>query len=80
MEASSCISLFLLVVTDQRLGDPLASNGWLVFPKANRLVVFDGTVLHGVLPGRGLPDDPSQRRTTFMIAFWKDVQAHVRKN
>jgi hypothetical protein len=35
------------LVTNQRLGDPLADHGWLVYPKENRYVVFRGSVLHG---------------------------------
>ncbi|KAJ1545186.1 hypothetical protein HK096_006685 [Nowakowskiella sp. JEL0078] len=61
------------LVTNQRLGDPLADMGWLVHPKKNRYAVFDGSVLHGVIPGRGAPKNSSKRRITFMVAFWKDV-------
>ena len=35
------------VVTDQTLGGPLASRGWLCFPRTNRLVAFDARFLHG---------------------------------
>ena len=36
--------------------------------RPNRLLVFDGSLLHGVLPGgRG-----QGRRTTFMANFWRD--------
>ncbi|KAJ3126883.1 hypothetical protein HK098_007017 [Nowakowskiella sp. JEL0407] len=61
------------LVTNQRLGDPLADRGWLVYPKKNRYAVFDGSVLHGVIPGWGAPSHFSKRRITFMVAFWKEV-------
>jgi hypothetical protein len=32
---------------------PLAERGWLVQPAANRLLLFPGNLLHGVLPGSG---------------------------
>ncbi|OQR99263.1 hypothetical protein ACHHYP_07121 [Achlya hypogyna] len=61
-------------VTDQAFGGTaLAKHGWLVHPKENRFVVFNGKVLHGVVPGRG-PGKFSlllrPRRVTFMVAFW----------
>jgi hypothetical protein len=34
-------------VTDQLLGGPLATKGWLVYPATNRFVMFDGKYLHG---------------------------------
>jgi hypothetical protein len=41
------------LMTNQYLEDTkLAARGWLAFPKLNRLVVFDGSYLHGVIPGR----------------------------
>ncbi|OQR96566.1 hypothetical protein THRCLA_07246 [Thraustotheca clavata] len=62
-------------VTDQPFGgSSLAKNGWLVHPKENRFIVFNGKVLHGVVPGRG-PGRFSlllkPRRVTFMVAFWE---------
>jgi hypothetical protein len=40
------------LVTDQNIRDPaLACRGWLVSPKLNRFVVFNGQMLHGVIPG-----------------------------
>ena len=75
------------LVTDQTLKkEQLASRGWLVHPRENRLAGFDGTLLHGVVPGRGVPQleasqegsggsetqpDGSERRITFMTAFWR---------
>ncbi|KAI9324854.1 hypothetical protein BDR26DRAFT_880471 [Obelidium mucronatum] len=62
------------MVTNQRLGDPLADRGWMVESAVNRLVVFDGSVLHGVIPGKGFhPEATTARRTSFMIAFWDHV-------
>jgi hypothetical protein len=63
------------LVTDQSLGGGLAHNGWLSFPKTNRLVLFDARFLHGVIPGRGVNPDPSRRRLTFMVGFWRDIKA-----
>ncbi|EQC34055.1 hypothetical protein SDRG_08269 [Saprolegnia diclina VS20] len=62
-------------VSDQAFGGTsLAKHGWLVHPKENRFVVFNGKVLHGVVPGRG-PGRFSlllkPRRVTFMVAFWE---------
>jgi hypothetical protein len=39
------------LVTDQRLGGPLASAGWLAFPAVGRVTFFDGRFLHGGLGG-----------------------------
>ena len=61
------------LITDQRLGDTqLAQNGWLTHPKKNRLVLFDGSVLHGVIPGRGYVG--GRHRVTLMVALWKDIR------
>ncbi|KAI8622370.1 hypothetical protein BC830DRAFT_1162989 [Chytriomyces sp. MP71] len=68
------------LVTNQRLGDPLADRGWMVESRLNRVVMFDGSVLHGVVPGRGYCERGARedaRRTSFMVAFWEeeDIQA-----
>ena len=43
------------LVTNQQLNDKaLATKGWLCQPRANRLVVFNGKMLHGVIPGKGV--------------------------
>ncbi len=34
---------------------------------------FKGNLLHGVIPGNGLPKDSHERRISLMIAFWKDI-------
>lgn len=43
------------VMTDQVLGGPLATQGWLAHPATNRVVFFDGRYLHGerAVLGRG---------------------------
>lgn len=63
------------LVTTLRSGDTTlgANKGWLVEPTSGRLTVFDGRNLHGVLPGRRRPSDPSARRITYMVAFWPDT-------
>ena len=39
------------LVTDQVLqSDSVATQGWLVSPAVNRLLAFDGRLLHGVVP------------------------------
>lgn len=53
------------VVFDQTVGNKVATQAWLAAATPNRLLVFDGALLHGVLPGDG-----EGRRTTFMANFW----------
>ncbi|KAK3238681.1 hypothetical protein CYMTET_51323 [Cymbomonas tetramitiformis] len=63
------------LVTDQTLASTrLAEKGWLCHPRYNRVCMFDGKLLHGVVPGRGPVEDPSERRVSLMIAFWRDIQ------
>lgn len=46
------------IITNQRLtSNTLATKGWMCHPQLGRLVVFDGTVLHGVVPGKGVVSD-----------------------
>lgn len=35
------------LMTNQLLGGPLATRGWLAFPATNRLTMFDARYLHG---------------------------------
>ena len=79
------------LVTNQRLRNPETTNlqsvrGWLVPSWPSRMVCFDGSVLHGVIPGKGCIPEPQEdelgklstpRRVTLMMAFWKDIK--VRK-
>lgn len=63
------------LVTNQRLDSTsLANKGWLSHPRTRRLVAFDGRVLHGVVPGKGLSPCKGGRRVTLMFAFWKELQ------
>lgn len=65
------------LVTSQKLHhDYLAEKGYLSFPVPNRLVAFDGKVLHGVVPGKGSPKNAKEggRRVTVMFAFWKNIE------
>lgn len=60
------------LITNQRhTSKSLATMGCCMLPKLNRLVAFDGRVLHGVIPGKGVS---STRRVTLMLAFWKQIQ------
>ncbi|KAF6257420.1 hypothetical protein COO60DRAFT_1227496 [Scenedesmus sp. NREL 46B-D3] len=65
------------LVTDQLLGGPLATKGWLAYPATNRFIMFDGKYLHGVIPGRGPSPAPDARRTTLMMAFWKELKCRT---
>jgi hypothetical protein len=65
------------VVVDQRLGDGARADGgraWVAEPTTNRVVAFDGSLLHGVLPSsepaEDAASDPGHRRLTLMIGFW----------
>lgn len=49
--------------------DP-ATNAWLVHPKENRLLLFDGTAMHSVIPGDPKAGPKAGRRVTFMCVFW----------
>ncbi len=75
------------VVLDQVSGArSLASSGRAVLPRTNRLLVFDGRLLHGVLPGCGVA--PSKEcgtaterverieRLSLMVAFWDHMREH----
>ena len=58
--------------SEMRLSGPAA----LVAPRENRVLAFDGQLLHAVVPGRGPSRSPTARRVTLMIAFW-DKLANV---
>ena len=68
------------LITNQVLGGPLASKGWLCFPSTSRLMAFDAKYLHGVIPGRGaIPGiGEERRRLSFMVGFWKDIKSRNR--
>lgn len=78
------------LITNQTLQSTSLSNirGWLAYSRQRRMVAFDGKVLHGVIPGKGVAvpssdDDktqslrPPRRRVTLMLAFWKDIEVRV---
>jgi len=58
------------LVTDQTMAKPIAQHGWVVRPRTNRTFIFNGEMLHCVLPGSGL-GTPGDRRVTLMVAFWE---------
>ena len=66
------------LVTDQTLdADSVASQAWLCHPAENRLLAFDGKLLHGVVPflpttsaGSTDVEDPDQYRITIMMGWW----------
>jgi hypothetical protein len=60
------------LITDQQIHNQRSTKGWLATPKTNRLVTFDGSLLHCVLPGAGAAPSAGARRTTFMAAFWEE--------
>jgi hypothetical protein len=61
------------LITNQRLSSTdSATKGLLTHAKAQRFVAFDGRVLHGVVPGKGV--SKGGRRATFIFAFRKNIQ------
>jgi len=66
------------LVTTQKLKGSLATHGWFIYPKINRLTMFNANVLHGVIPGRGLDPNANHRRISFMIGFWTSITPHPR--
>ncbi|XRB14172.1 Fe2OG dioxygenase domain-containing protein [Pseudoscourfieldia marina] len=65
-----------LVTTQTRENANACGRGWLVMPAFGRLTVFDGRLLHGVIPGRGpAPTDDNACRITWMCAFWDTIDA-----
>ena len=68
-----------LFVANQVLHGQLADNGWLVPARKNRLVIFRGDLLHGVLPAISENLDGSSR-ITFVIGWWgaETPQKHIR--
>ena len=70
------------LVCNQHLLGNKTNEGWLCYPRLNRLVAFDGSLLHGVLPGIPIPArdtsaDEDNHRVTLMLGFWKDVTLTV---
>lgn len=62
------------LVTDQTPRcSSLASSGYAALPRANRLLLFGGSMLHGVVPGRGARGGAA--RVSLMVAFWPSLEA-----
>lgn len=62
------------LMTQQRSQDAaLQQQGTLVFPTRGRILAFDGTLLHAVMPALPNPKHSRRRRTTLMMAFWDDL-------
>ena len=62
------------LITNKRFGEnAMESTGALVFPEENRFVMFDGSLLHGVVPrissARTEPGATAER-ITLMVGFW----------
>ena len=49
----------------------LASQGWMLHPKLQQLVAFDGGYLHGVVWEKGFQEG---HYITLMMAFWENIQ------
>ena len=59
------------MIMERRLGDHEENAaGWLVAPRANRLLTFDGSLLHCVVPPLPAPADAARRRITVMVGWW----------
>jgi hypothetical protein len=63
------------LISNKYFGEnPMHSEGWLVHPKENRLAMFDGQLLHGVVPHMmgctGGDTESGAERLTFMVGFW----------
>lgn len=69
------------LVCNQSLLGSSSDEGWLCYPRQNRLVAFDGSLLHAVVPG--IPseavgeEEDYYSRVTLMMGFWKDVKLTV---
>ena len=48
-----------------------ATQGWLCAPKPNRCLLFDGGLLHGVVPTASDAAAQGRTRTTLMLGFWQ---------
>lgn len=63
-----------LVTAQRMLDSKMVQHGWLCRPRENRLLLFDGRLLHGVIPGSGGQESvPSNgRRCTLMVALCRE--------
>jgi len=71
------------LVLDQRLGGHHAGQGFLVPPRRGRVLLFNGRLLHGVLPGKPweqisplCSSSTDLRRLTLMIGWWTAPVRH----
>ena len=64
------------VVVDHRIGSrDSCCQGWGVMPRANRLLTFEGGMLHGVLPRWSGESDGAGHRVTLMAGWWLEAIA-----
>ena len=49
------------LVAEQRFGQPLAQQGWVCEPARGRLLMFEGDLLHGVLPAYAATERRAKR-------------------
>ncbi len=49
----------------------VASQGWMLHPKLQQLVAFDGRYLHGVVWGKCFQEG---RRIMLLMVFWENIQ------
>lgn len=66
------------LVTDHHIRDeasPGATQGWLCHPRPNRCLLFDGGLLHGVVPSARPSVGGLGHRTTLMLGFWGETPA-----
>ncbi|CAE7457047.1 P4H11 [Symbiodinium natans] len=72
LSCGSAATASTTLVTDQTLKPgSRASRGWLCEPRVNRVLLFDGSLLHGVIPNLALQaTDPSEPRVTLMLGLW----------
>lgn len=69
------------LVCNQSFVGSRSNEGWLCYPRLNRLVAFHGSLLHAVVPGipsEALSEDEDEcSRVTLMMGFWKEVTLTV---
>ena len=58
------------LIIDQKLSGKPNDCGWLVEPKTSQLLLFDGSLLHGVIPHIRKRKKSSGTRLTLMIGWW----------
>jgi hypothetical protein len=73
------------LVTNQRLRNPATTNlnsvcGWLVSSKPSRLVCFDGSVLHGVIPGKGVIPSSSSSSSSSSNSKYQTKNNNIHHN